>query len=133
MDLNISPGAVFHSGFESRSNIGPKSIQNPILINFLHMPHGGWCTPVNATRSFPYSLFLSSNLDTSSLLHPHPAAVPTFMGTSLRVGPTLVWGISWPAVALLTVGVPYPPAWCSSVSRVLSTPWRDPWGKRIRW
>lgn len=35
MNLNLSPGAVFHAEFVSGSKIGPKPTQNPILTNFL--------------------------------------------------------------------------------------------------
>ena len=35
MDLNLSPGAVFHAEFESGSRIGPKPPQDPIFKDFL--------------------------------------------------------------------------------------------------
>ena len=34
MDLNLSPGAVFHAEFVSGSKIGPEPTQNPILTIF---------------------------------------------------------------------------------------------------
>ena len=34
MDLNLSPGAVFHAEFDSGSKIGPEPAQKPILTNF---------------------------------------------------------------------------------------------------
>ena len=34
MDLNLSPGAVFHAEFVSGSQIVLKPTQNPILTNF---------------------------------------------------------------------------------------------------